>query len=377
MNELPSASQRTAHWKCIGFVLLLTIGYEPALLLSVKPFDPPPLVWYSCVAIILGAAVWLYRYIRKHGTRRALIATEVLVFIVLVGWGLVLNEAAQERCVATNCEPNPQFRPLATPAVYYLCGLHAFTVLAYTISRRRRVLLPARVELVLLSGLCVGCVLQSMLALHFGSKILYGIVFAPIMLPAVSPLLAAGLFAWQIRARLQLRVSKASGADWASIGTLTAFWLGSYGALAAVFKGRAAAGFEVFSNTCDYTFSQLPIRFEQTNCHYLCTVAARGHQQLVRPLRWGVRRGQPILVNRQLAIANAFEDLLTEQFPTLGRLARRTYDRLGLPVSRWIRTPLLADLIYVLMKPAEWLFYVYLLVADPECPEKRLDRMYR
>jgi hypothetical protein len=37
----------------------------------------------------------------------------------------------------------------------------------------------------------------------------------------------------------------------------------------------------------------------------------------------------------------------------------------------------LADLLYLAMKPAEWLFYLVLLVFDSECPEARIDRMYR
>ena len=42
----------------------------------------------------------------------------------------------------------------------------------------------------------------------------------------------------------------------------------------------------------------------------LCTVALRGHEKLVRPTRMGLRRGERIVVNRQLCVANAFEQLL-------------------------------------------------------------------
>jgi hypothetical protein len=96
----------------------------------------------------------------------------------------------------------------------------------------------------------------------------------------------------------------------------------------------------------------------------------------VKPLRPGRRRGQPIVVNRQLAIANAFEDLLHERWPRFGRFARRTYDRLGLPVSRVIRWRWLADLVYLAMKPAEWLFLLALMIFDRD-REARIDRMYR
>jgi len=90
-----------------------------------------------------------------------------------------------------------------------------------------------------------------------------------------------------------------------------------------------------------------------------------------------VRRGQVILVNRQLAVANAFEDLLHARWPRFGAFARRVYDRLGWPVSRWIRRRWLADAVYLAMKPAEWAFYVALLLLDPAAPEARIGRMYR
>ncbi len=82
-------------------------------------------------------------------------------------------------------------------------------------------------------------------------------------------------------------------------------------------------------------------------------------------------------MNRQLAVANAFEDLLHARWPRFGAFARRAYDRLGLPVSRWICTRWMADLVYLAMKPAEWAFYLVLVLVDRECPEARIDRMYR
>ena len=63
--------------------------------------------------------------------------------------------------------------------------------------------------------------------------------------------------------------------------------------------------------------------------HYLCTVAACGSPQLVKPLRWGIRGKQRIIVNRQLQIANAFEELIADLSPTLHRFIRKNYDRYG------------------------------------------------
>ena len=82
-------------------------------------------------------------------------------------------------------------------------------------------------------------------------------------------------------------------------------------------------------------------------------------------------------MNRQLALANAFEDLLHERWPRFGKWARRVYDRVGWPLSRSIQSRWASDLVYLAMKPAEWIFYVALLLLDRASPERRIERMYR
>ena len=109
--------------------------------------------------------------------------------------------------------------------------------------------------------------------------------------------------------------------------------------------------------------------------HYLCTVAACGHRTLVKPLRTGCRRGNPIVVNRQLCIANAFEQVLEERVPKLHRKVRNFYDSYGLPISRLIRSPYASDLVYLLMKPLEWVFLGVLYLSDAR-PEDRIWRQY-
>ena len=49
----------------------------------------------------------------------------------------------------------------------------------------------------------------------------------------------------------------------------------------------------------------------------------------------------------------------------------------GLPVSRYLRPRWASDLVYLAMKPAEWIFYSALVRLDPGAPESRIDRMYR
>lgn len=133
---------------------------------------------------------------------------------------------------------------------------------------------------------------------------------------------------------------------------------------------------KMFTMTADWTFSsQIPPPPLDYDGHYLCTVAAGGHRKIVKPLRMGKRKGVSIVVNRQLMVANAFEELLAERAPRLHGKIRRFYDAHGYPISRLITTPLRADAVYVLMKPLEWLFAfaLYLLSTDPE---ERISRQY-
>ena len=141
--------------------------------------------------------------------------------------------------------------------------------------------------------------------------------------------------------------------------------------------GQGADGcVKMFTMTADWTFStQIPPPPLDYDGHYLCTVAAGGHRNLVKPLRMGKRRGVSIVVNRQLMVANAFEELLAEKAPHLHGKIRRFYDTHGYPLSRLITTPLRADIVYILMKPLEWLFafVLYLFSTDPE---ERISRQY-
>ena len=95
----------------------------------------------------------------------------------------------------------------------------------------------------------------------------------------------------------------------------------------------------------------------------------------MHPIRLGVRHGHKIIVNRQLCVANAFEQILMERVPKLHRLIRGLYDRLGFPLARCIRTALAADLVYIMMKPLEWIFLAVIYLCDVH-PESRIAMQY-
>lgn len=109
--------------------------------------------------------------------------------------------------------------------------------------------------------------------------------------------------------------------------------------------------------------------------HYLCTVAAGGHERIVKPLRLGVRHGHEVIVNRQLCVANAFEQVLEERTPRFHRAVRNFYDKYGFPAARLIRSKYTADFVYFLMKPLEWLFLAVLYLTEAH-PEDRIAIQY-
>lgn len=133
---------------------------------------------------------------------------------------------------------------------------------------------------------------------------------------------------------------------------------------------------KAWTNTADWAFSQkIPPQNLIIDEHYLCTVAAGGHEKVVKPQRMGVRHGHPVVVNRQLCIANAFEQVLEEKTPRFHRFLRRNYDRYGYPFAKHIKKKWVMDVIYYLMKPLEWVFLLVLYLVDRK-PENRIAMQY-
>ncbi len=133
---------------------------------------------------------------------------------------------------------------------------------------------------------------------------------------------------------------------------------------------------KAFTETSDWTFSRMisppPIQYKG---HYLCTVAVNGHEKVVKPTRLGIRQETKIVVNRQLCVANAFEQLIEDKAPRFHRFVRYIYDKYGYPVSKHITTKFRADVIYIIMKPLEWVFIIALYLFDVD-PENRIALQY-
>ena len=155
---------------------------------------------------------------------------------------------------------------------------------------------------------------------------------------------------------------------WPLLGVLTTILI--------LFGQKPDSLIQAWTQTSDWTLSlkQAPpnVLYDE---HYLCTVAAGGHPELVKWLRMGERHGHRIVVNRQLLVANAFEELLTERMPGVHRRLRHFYDCYGYPVARHIRNRWTADIVYLMMKPLEYFFVIVLYLFDTE-PENRIAVQY-
>ncbi len=365
------------------------------------------------LGLLLVAALetGLVKLTRKIGTRgaghAAYVLTGVLFLVVLPILGLFVDAAAD------TCEPkcDPSFRPLAMPEVFGLVPIHLVSAVAFFLSARRPEALSPRAEAMIATSLLGGIVLDSVLAVQFLKAVPLAMFLIP--LPILMPYGAWILLVTSLVSRLRSRghealVARAEEAARAKVPQEVGYrkpaeldvapkvvtrrpldlgttvrgvlgvpvLLGLHAVVNAIVFRSPTGGVDAFLRTCSYPLSHLGVPVPK-DCHYLCTIAAQGSPKLVKPYRWGVRRGQAIVVNRQLALANAFEDLLHERWPRVGRVARRTYDTLAFPVSRALTRRWLANVIYVAMKPAELVFALVLLFCDPGDPEARIDRMYR
>ncbi|HXC05360.1 MAG TPA: DUF6688 family protein, partial [Bacteroidia bacterium] len=133
-----------------------------------------------------------------------------------------------------------------------------------------------------------------------------------------------------------------------------------------------------FTDTYKLGFSQLHCPDTPCGGHYLCTIAAKGHPEVVKPTRSGIRNGYSIPVNRQLLVSNAFEELIQERMPRAHRMIRNTYDATGgkmYPILNTLHNKWVSDAVYVGMKPLEWIFLLTLYCFDRK-PENRIEKQY-
>jgi hypothetical protein len=282
---------------------------------------------------------------------------------VMPAWGFWINHRLPG--CTHGCEST--YRAIDGAGIWVVALSYLLGLAAYGLHRRRPEALHPGLEALLFVAMGQAVLTCVVLTGHFAVASFMGVVLGPIGLPLISPSVGGLVL---IGAAYQRMRRLGSPHTWQSGGLLAAS-LGVW-SLATWARGPYLGG---ISQTCGWALSELTPPPE--DCHYLCTIAAQGSPWLVGPHRMGVRRGRPIVVNRQLAVANAFEDLLHERWPRFGAWARRTYDRLAFDVTQTLRNPHIANIVFVAMLPAQLVFEVFLAAFDPGDIEVRIDRMYR
>lgn len=143
-----------------------------------------------------------------------------------------------------------------------------------------------------------------------------------------------------------------------------------------LFGQQYDSAIKVFTETYLWTFSQhVPPPPLDHQGHYLCTVAAHGSPKMVKPKYIGLRGGRKIIVNRQLQVANAFEEIIEQKFPKIHHFIRVNYDTYGYNLSQKIITKERSNLVYLLMKPMELCFLLFIYTFDAK-PEVTIHRQY-
>jgi hypothetical protein len=93
---------------------------------------------------------------------------------------------------------------------------------------------------------------------------------------------------------------------------------------------------------------------------FVVTAAGRGHPNVVGPFFEIEHAGKSCRANQQLITLWQFEERWRKQFPLSHAAFRRIYNRFGSLIAARIRSQWQADVMFLILKPAEWLANIYL-----------------
>lgn len=332
--------------------------------------------------ILLDAVRYIF-----SGKRFVLINNLYFDYVVMVGlplFFLIAMDEGKNECCYDTATFSPDHK-LSIYALVFVC------VSAYFYSRYRKALGPPVLEVFANALLLAGIVFNIFIAIHaeqplwiFGNLPVVGVLVIRLMenqklvIQRAQEYDATGdsffvRLSWKILTMHPLL--KMPLLLLLSLPVLVIF-----SAVLLLFGQKPDSLIRAFTDTYRHGLSQWDYQCEGVYCeeHFLCTVAAKGHPMLVKPERLGERGGNKIVCNRQLLIANAFEELLQQRLPAFHKFVRRNYNKVGKGIHRYynfFNNKVIADLIYILMKPLEWVFLLTLYTFSSK-PEDRIARQY-
>lgn len=339
------------------------------------------------IPLLLVSVFFIY-YIVSGKRLYPLWGLRLIELVSLVGlplfYLLVVNDQENDCCSDSSAIFSPAHQ-LSSYSLIVLC------VISYGVSTFKNRILSPLSEVLINVGLLTGLVLNMLLLYHIG--------WFPAVLGNVP---IALLFLWQLMRNHRLFVNEwrnvvqipTSGLYkwiwrflnaplWVKMPAFLLLCLPILAVLMCVlllFGQQPDSFIRAFTDTYQHGFSQWDYMCENVECggHYLCSVAAKGHKDIVKPIRYGERRGHLILCNRQLLVSNAFEELMEERCPRLHAFVRKHYNKVGHKIHKYYTVfdnQWVSDVVFIMMKPLEWFFLILLYLLDKK-PENRIARQY-
>ena len=286
------------------------------------------------------------------------------------------------------CNDSAVFSPEHSISMYCWIGLIS---LAFFYSEWRRKLAPPLIEVIVNCLLIAGIVLNVMLGFHL-EDMFFVTGNLPIILlflmalttnqRKVQTLAAEGYYQTDgtVKTWAQKVLTTPALSKFPLLTVLCAPIIAIATAILMLFGQKADAVVRAFTDTYSHGLSQWDYMCENVVCggHYLCSVAANGHKEIVKPIRLGERNGGIIVCNRQLLLSNAFEEVLEIKTPKLHSFIRRNYNKVGNKIHKHyhvFENKYLSDVIYILMKPLELVFWLVLYTTERN-PENCIARQY-
>ncbi|MBC8061549.1 MAG: hypothetical protein H7Y18_12910 [Clostridiaceae bacterium] len=315
-----------------------------------------------------------------------------IIFTRILIWGIQFKD--YNKAIEIPTDTLSLHSPIASWHLPTILALFTIGIIGYTVLRVRKTSLPPLFTVFMFSFMFVGIFVSFLFIIQLSNNLFTDLLIFYLSLYPLNFIICSTILIRYILKNYILDISEKKN-EYKNIILYSAYnlllksrnWIGLAVALMLpilillmliliLFGQQPDALIKSFTETSDWVLStKISPPPVTVDAHYLCTVSLRGHKKLVKPLRYGIRRNTKIVVNRQLMVANAFEQLIEEKVPRIHKLIRYIYDKYGYPLSRHIDTAWSADIVYVLMKPLEWFFLVVIYAFDKN-PEDRISRQY-
>ena len=256
------------------------------------------LIGFFCIVVFINAINYLF-YNKDPDHKRMQFGAEITIIVIApVLFVITSDYGLSNDC----CSFSAFFSPAHRLTIY---ALIVASMVCYFVASRNSRPLPPLSELLINIMMVVAIILNVTIAIHF-SEIWSVFIIGILIL----------LFIQQLVRRYRIlsnSLSKMDNRNW-MYSVVLASWFKRYPlllilcipvlsvfiALLYLFGQKPDSIVKAFTETFHLGFSQWDYMCDNVSCggHYLCSVAANGHKNWVKPLRYGKRHGNLIICNR-------------------------------------------------------------------------------